>query len=141
MKYVLDASVAVKWVILEADSAKARALRDDFRRGVHELIAPDILPGEVAHVLTKLERMGTIGVGQAKPLMASILTDCPDLHSYGPLANRAIDISLLTRSGFFDCLYVALAEQEGCELVTADDRLVKNLQGTFPFVRSLASMP
>lgn len=126
MKYVLDASVAVKWVILEADSAKARALRDDFRRAVHELIAPDILPGEV---------------GQAKPLMASILTDCPVLDPYGPLMNRAIDISSQTRCGFFDCLYVALAERESCELVTADDRLVKNLQGTFPFVRSLASMP
>ena len=141
MRYVLDASVAVKWVILEADSAKARALRDDFRRAVRELIAPDILPGEVAHVLTKLERMGTIGVGQSKPLMASVLTDCPHLDPYGLLMNRAIDISSRTRSGFFDCLYVALAERESCELVTADDRLVKNLQGTFPFVRSLSSIP
>jgi predicted nucleic acid-binding protein len=42
MKYVLDASVAVKWVLPEADSAKAISLRDDYRKGVHELIAPDI---------------------------------------------------------------------------------------------------
>lgn len=32
MKYVLDASVAVKWVLSEADSPKALSLRDDFRR-------------------------------------------------------------------------------------------------------------
>jgi predicted nucleic acid-binding protein len=39
------------------------------------------------------------------------------------------------------CLYVALAERERCELVTADDKLVRNLQPTFPFVRPLAALP
>jgi predicted nucleic acid-binding protein len=42
MKFVLDASVALKWVLPEADSAKAIALRENYRKGVHELIAPDI---------------------------------------------------------------------------------------------------
>jgi hypothetical protein len=37
-------------------------------------------------------------------------------------------------------LYVALAEREGIELVTADDKLIKNLQATFPFIVSLASL-
>jgi predicted nucleic acid-binding protein len=55
MKYVLDASVAVKWVLPEADSAKAISLRDDYRKGVHELIAPDIFKLEAAHALTRAE--------------------------------------------------------------------------------------
>ena len=45
------------------------------------------------------------------------------------------------RIGFYDCLYVALAERENCELVTADDKLIRNLQKTFPFVRDLATLP
>jgi predicted nucleic acid-binding protein len=45
------------------------------------------------------------------------------------------------RIGVYDCLYVALADREGCELVTADDRLVRNLQHRFPFIVSLASLP
>jgi len=45
------------------------------------------------------------------------------------------------RIGFYDCLYVALAEREGCELVTADDKLLKNLRPTFPFILALSSMP
>ena len=45
------------------------------------------------------------------------------------------------RVGIYDCVYVALAEREGCEFITADDRLSKNLQSTFPFVISLAAMP
>lgn len=40
MKYVLDASVALKWVLPEANSDKALALRDAFDRQVDELIAP-----------------------------------------------------------------------------------------------------
>jgi hypothetical protein len=31
MKYVLDSTVALKWVLLEPDSAKADNLRQDFR--------------------------------------------------------------------------------------------------------------
>lgn len=41
MKYVLDSSVALKWVLPEPDSAKAIELRDNFRRQIHELVAPD----------------------------------------------------------------------------------------------------
>jgi hypothetical protein len=41
MTYVLDACVALKWVLVEPDSAKARQLRDEFRNAIHELIAPD----------------------------------------------------------------------------------------------------
>jgi predicted nucleic acid-binding protein len=34
-----------------------------------------------------------------------------------------------------------LAEQEKCEFVTADDKLVNNVQKQFPFVRSSSTMP
>ncbi len=54
---------------------------------------------------------------------------------------RAIDISSQYRQGAYDCLYVALAERENCELVTADDKLVQKLQRDFPFIVLLASLP
>jgi len=38
-------------------------------------------------------------------------------------------------------LYVALAEQEGCELVTTDARLLNNLQAQFLFIVPLSSLP
>ena len=52
MKYVIDASVAFKWVVPEIDSDKAERLRDDFRKSVHELFAPDFFPVELGHSLT-----------------------------------------------------------------------------------------
>ena len=44
------------------------------------------------------------------------------------------------RVGVYDCLYVALAEREGCPLITADDRLVKTLGPQFPLV-ALRAVP
>lgn len=41
MRYVLDTSVAIPWVLNEPTSAKANQLRAEYRRGIHELIAPD----------------------------------------------------------------------------------------------------
>jgi predicted nucleic acid-binding protein len=45
------------------------------------------------------------------------------------------------RHSVYDCLYVALAEREKCELVTADDKLIKNLTPQFPFIVPLSSLP
>lgn len=63
-----------------------------------------------------------------------------DDHENLPQLSRAVGIASQMRCGVYDCLYVALAEREGCELVTADDKLVKSLKQSFPFIRELASM-
>ena len=69
------------------------------------------------------------------------VTTSPILIPSLPLLLRAADISSTMRVGVYDCLYVALAEREGCEFITADDKLVKNLQAQFPFIVPLASVP
>jgi predicted nucleic acid-binding protein len=116
MKYVLDSSVAFKWELIEADSDKADALRDDFRNAVHGLLAPDIFNVEVSHSLTRAERQGRIAEGEARQLFLDIITTPPKFFPFQPLLLRAIDISSKMRVGVYDCIYVALAEQESCEL-------------------------
>ncbi len=46
MKYVLDASVALKWVLPEPNSDKALALRDLAQLRIDELISPSFFPME-----------------------------------------------------------------------------------------------
>jgi predicted nucleic acid-binding protein len=104
MKYVLDSSVAFKWVIAELLSNKAQDLRDAFRKGVHELLAPDVFPVEVAHALTRAERQGRITPPQSGILLADVLTTLPTLHGSFPLLLRASEISSLMRVGVYDCL-------------------------------------
>jgi len=77
MSYVLDASVGIKWVMNEVDSAEARHLRDDFRNQTHELIAPNSFPLEAAHALTKAARRGI--VTDAARLWVELVVDSPRL--------------------------------------------------------------
>lgn len=58
-----------------------------------------------------------------------------------PLLDRAYEIASAERIGIYDCIHVALAESQNCELVTADDKLIKNLQSKFRFVRHLSTFP
>ena len=141
MRYVTDSSAWFKWVVPEVHSDKADRLRNDYRNAVHELLAPDIFPAEVAHALTRAERQGRIVQSQAILLWADVMSTAPRFVPTASLLPRAIRISSQARIGVYDCLYVALAEQEQCEFVTADDKLVKNLKHLFPFIVPLASLP
>ncbi len=51
------------------------------------------------------------------------------MHAYAPLLPRAVELSSQRRVGFYDCLYVALAEREGCSVVTIDQPLVNHFPG------------
>jgi predicted nucleic acid-binding protein len=141
MKYVVDASVALKWVLPEAQSGEACKLRDDFQKRLHELLAPDVFPIELAHALTRAERKKIIPLGYAKGLLADIMQTPPALHPCLPLLSRATEISSQSRQGVYDCLYVALADREQCELLTADQRMVQRLREQFPFIVSLSALP
>lgn len=133
MRYILDSNVALKSVLPEQHSDKAERLLLAYQNRVHELLAPDIFPVELAHALTRAERQKSMPIGEASIKLNRLLGTCPDLRSYISLLPRAVDISSQARIGVYDCLYVVLAEQENCELVTADSRLVKALPG-YPIV-------
>ena len=60
MKYDLDASVGIKWVIAKPDSRKATRLQEDWRNAIHELIAPESFIVECAYSLTKKQRQGLL---------------------------------------------------------------------------------
>jgi predicted nucleic acid-binding protein len=141
MKYILDSNIALKWVLAEPDSGLARQLRADYQQAVHDLLAPDVFPIEIAHALTRAERQARIATSQAAFLWADIMSTTPLLILSSPLIPRAIQISSSERAGVYDCLYVALAEREGCDLLTADEKLIKKLQPNFPFIKPLSSLP
>jgi predicted nucleic acid-binding protein len=141
MRIVLDSSVAFKWEVAEAHSDKAIQLRDESRRGLHEFIAPDFFPVEIGHSLTRAEKQGRVSPADGWGLWLGIMADAPILHPHLALMPRAYAISSSTRQGLYDCVYVALAESEGIELVTADDKLAKRLGPMFPFIVPLDSLP
>ena len=82
MKYVIDTSVGFKWAVSEIDSDKAVQLRDDFNYAVHELLAPDLFPTEIANA----ERAGQGGGVQenaARPLESHGVLGCAPVMGRG----------------------------------------------------------
>lgn len=132
MKYVVDSNVAIKWVLNELDSAKALAIRDDFVNRIHELLAPDVFPIEVAHALSRAERRGILLPLQGAAGLTKVLNTLPQIHESLTLLPRAFEISSQLRIGVYDCLYLALAERENTPLITADQRLLA--QKGYPMV-------
>lgn len=123
----------------EPDADRAVQVRDEFRRGSMELLSPDVFPIEVAHALARAERRTIIQPTEGWPKLVDVLTTPPHLHPYLPLLPRAFAIASTARIGVYDCLYVALAEREGCQVLTADDRLLRSLPG-YPILL-LSSLP
>jgi predicted nucleic acid-binding protein len=144
MKYVIDAPTAFQWEVPEPHSAKAIQLREDYRNGVHQLLSPDVFPAEVGNALIVAERKVRITPGQFSVRLAAILASCPDLHDTRPLIARACVVIASITFGFglsfYVALYIALAEREGCDLVSGDDKLVRNMAQDYPFIKSLAAI-
>jgi predicted nucleic acid-binding protein len=138
MKVVVDASVAVKWGIAEADSqAAAELLRTD-----HELIAPDLLGVEVANALWSNWRRQIVDTAQMDGFLARlpllIQTFVPD----STLIADAAVLSRLIGHPVFDCMYLALARLAGACLVTFDERFLEaaRVSGWGAYFRRLDSL-
>jgi predicted nucleic acid-binding protein len=97
MRYVLDSSVALKWVLPEADSAKAIRLGNEYKTGVHELLAPDVFVPEIANALASAERQGRIKAGESAIYLHDILRAAPALHPTPPLVLRAMAVAIASR--------------------------------------------
>jgi predicted nucleic acid-binding protein len=113
---VVDASVALKWVLAEPGQAAADALLDD------DLIAPSLWLLEAANALWRRNLRGELSVGEAEERLSELfnapVTSIPieeDLAAAAALAQRL-------GHPVYDCLYLALAIREQTYVVTADRR-------------------
>jgi predicted nucleic acid-binding protein len=138
---VVDTSLAIKWVLKEADSEAAEALLLEWSQNEVVVYAPPLLAYEIANALFKNVRKGEISIERAKGAFAEILLsgielDFPQDHA---LSLRALELAQkYALPATYDTHYLALAERENCELWTADSRMWRTLQGKLPWVRNLS---
>ena len=123
---VVDASVAIKWFVAEADSDVADRLLEQRT----ELHAPILLMSEFANGLWKNFRKGLIDGAQAEAALKSIRRTIPYWHATEPVLGQALDLSLRLEHPVYDFLYVALAERNGLQCVTADLRFLRKIKAT-----------
>lgn len=117
--YVVDASVAVKWLIAEPFSdLAARLLKDDA-----VLAAPQLIYAEVTNALWAANRRGDISAAGLREAV-DVLADVPLLvpTSMKQLMPAALRLAGDLDHPAYDCMYLALAVQEERPVITADRR-------------------
>jgi predicted nucleic acid-binding protein len=119
---VIDASIAVKWVVEEEGSEEALRLL-----GRSRLIAPELLVAECANILWKKVRRNELSSEEA--LLAARLLQSSDLEltSTRSLMEPATQIAIELDHPAYDCVYLALAAERDCAFVTADGRLLRKI--------------
>lgn len=116
--YVVDASVAVKWLVSEPFSEEAATLLDG-----RTLIAPDLLFAEATNALWAQCRRGEIArddFAEAVDALKAAPVGVP--HPMRRLVASAARLANDLNHPAYDCFYLALALQEQYPVVTADRR-------------------
>ena len=117
--YVVDASVAVKWLVEEALSGKAAGLLD----GDETLVAPPLLFAEAANALWAMRRRGDIvaaDLAEAVETLRAAPVSIP--VSMSDLTSAATRLASDLDHPVYDCFYLALAVHTQYPVVTADTR-------------------
>lgn len=121
--YVVDASVAVKWLIYEESSDRAIA----FARSNNHFIAPRMIMTEVANALARKAIQGVISSEDAKQQFTKLPYFFDEVVSVDNLITNALHNACLFRHPIYDLIYVEAARRRGIQLVTADHRLSSKL--------------
>ena len=126
MRFVVDASVAVKWLVVEEDADIAQGLA----MSGHELHAPRLMASEVANALWRKARMGEIERRTAGILLANV-PDMPVRWGADEIISAdALRLALAFDRPIYDCVYLALAHRVGAVMLTADLRFANSLAPT-----------
>lgn len=118
-RLVVDANLVVKRFVTEEHSPQARRLL----LSTADILAPRFLAIEAGNTFLKKVRLGEMTQEAALLALEAIpmylhLLDTSSLHA------SAWNIATRYGRSFYDALYVALALEESCQLITADERLV-----------------
>jgi predicted nucleic acid-binding protein len=125
-RFVVDASVVIKWFVPEQGWEAALRLRRE------ALLSPDLLLPEIGNILWKKVRMRQISLDDGYAILSVIARSEIEIHATADprLLDSALQIAHDADISFSDSLYVSLAMLEGPPLVTADNSLMRKLEKT-----------
>lgn len=124
-RYVVDASVAIKWFLPEIHSEAALRLR----RSRYRLYVPAVMTLELGNVLAKRIRRGELTRAEGDVVLKELKLLPLQRHADDRLFPIAYQLALDTQRSLYDCLYLALAEAVDGIMVTADRKFYSSLTG------------
>jgi predicted nucleic acid-binding protein len=119
-RLVIDASIAIKWVVEEEGTEAALALRNKA-----ELIAPDLIIAECANILWKKVQRDELSGSEALIAARLLQSGNVEILATRSLLEMATRLAIELGHPAYDCIYLALAIQRDCRFVTADKSFVR----------------
>jgi len=133
--HVVDASVAVKWILPLADEhhgPHAQRLLDDYAAGRVYLIGPPQLSSEIGSALLKAARSERITFDQGRAMIEAFQRlRILEIPGESVLAT-AWDLAVQFGCSYHDARYLALSDLLRYPFVHADEKLRAKLAGSFP---------
>jgi len=121
VKYVVDASVAVKWYVPEIYEQEATTVL----KGRHEFHVPELILPEFSNITWKKVRRGELSAAEGSKIVSAFARKSWTVHSHRQTIRSAFAGAEATGQTVYDWTYLALAISLSCEFVTADERFYK----------------
>lgn len=133
--FIIDCSVAAKWLFREKDSKQAEKLLQQ----LPSFKVPDLFVIELDSVITKKVRKRELDSKTAPEIRKKARKLPYDIVKYSEIHRFAFDISISLPVTLYDATYVATAVEKDGILYTADKRLAHGLSNTMfkEYVRKL----
>jgi predicted nucleic acid-binding protein len=120
---IVDASIAIKWLVAEEQSDIANRLI-----GSGFLAAPELIACEIANAIWK--KWARKEIAAVPPRLPRVLDLLDEIVPVAPFALRAAELAIELDHPVYDCFYLALAEARRDAVVTADAKLIAKLAPT-----------
>lgn len=127
---VVDTNVVVKWYLTESLEDEALAVLDAGERGDVALLAPDTVEPEFWNVLWQRHRQDELSLDDVRDYWDAFEESPLLMGEVLPLMPLATNVAAESGCIIYDALFVALAESEETVVVTADEKLLRALEGT-----------
>jgi predicted nucleic acid-binding protein len=137
----IDASLALKLVLPESDSDRARSLWQKWIAEKVARLAPPLLLSEGLSVIRNRAYRKLLLPEEAEEMSKTFLGLPIHILSPDNLMARTWELATeFNRPNVYDSHYLALAEKMGCELWTADERLFNSVKDKLPWVRFFSQL-
>ena len=124
MKFVLDASVALSWLLEDGGAGQeyAVAVFDTLTRPQAEAHVPVTWGLEIANVIAKCESHGDLLEGRSQAFLTTLdaVPIIPDPATYAKTLHETLDLARRYRLSAYDASYLELALRSTLPLATLD---------------------